>query len=140
MVNKIIDGVVLAINGEFGDECEIYTESVKQGLKEPCFFVRCIRPMSRLFRGKRYKHSHMYVINYFPASDTPAAELNDVTMRLFECLELITADGGHLRGADMSSEIDDGVLHFTVVYGFFTYKQEDAEAMHEYSQTTNTEG
>ena len=29
MINKIIDGISVAINAEFGDDYEIYTESVE---------------------------------------------------------------------------------------------------------------
>lgn len=37
MINKVIDGISKAINEEFGDEYNIYTEEIEQGLKEPCF-------------------------------------------------------------------------------------------------------
>ena len=39
MINKIIDGICAVINLEFGDEYEIYTESIEQGLEEPCFLL-----------------------------------------------------------------------------------------------------
>ena len=37
MIKKIIDGILAALSEEFGDEYTLYTESVKQGMKEPCF-------------------------------------------------------------------------------------------------------
>lgn len=37
MINKIIDGISISLNAEFGDDYKIYTESIEQGLKEPCF-------------------------------------------------------------------------------------------------------
>ena len=39
MVNSLISGISISINSEFGDEYEIYTESIKQGFNEPCFFI-----------------------------------------------------------------------------------------------------
>ena len=40
MINSIIEGISIAINTEFEDVYTIYTESVEQGLKEPCFFIK----------------------------------------------------------------------------------------------------
>ena len=39
MVNKIVDGIVQAISAAYGEEYEIYTENVEQGLTEPCFLI-----------------------------------------------------------------------------------------------------
>lgn len=36
MIDKIIDAISTTIYAEFGDDYEIYTESIEQGLKEPC--------------------------------------------------------------------------------------------------------
>ena len=40
MINEIIEAISVALNEEFGDEYEIYRESVRQDLKEPCFFIQ----------------------------------------------------------------------------------------------------
>ena len=39
MLNNVIAGIAIALNEEFGDDYEIYTEEIKQDLKEPCFFI-----------------------------------------------------------------------------------------------------
>ena len=40
MIQKIVDGICQALSREFTEqEYEIYTESVEQGLKVPCFSV-----------------------------------------------------------------------------------------------------
>ena len=44
MINKILDAISNALNEEFGDEYEIYSEDIKQDLKEPCFFIICLNP------------------------------------------------------------------------------------------------
>ena len=53
-LNKIIDGICEALNTEFGDGYEIYTEDVKQYLTEPCFSVVLVKPSQKQFLGKRY--------------------------------------------------------------------------------------
>ena len=41
MINKMIDGIVRQIRQSFVEEkYEIYTEAVKQSLKEPCFVLK----------------------------------------------------------------------------------------------------
>ena len=42
MINSIIEGIAIALNGEFGDDYRIYVEKERQDLKEPCFFVSII--------------------------------------------------------------------------------------------------
>ena len=49
MINSIIESISISLNAEFGDEYTTYTESVEQGLNEPCFFVFCINPTNRVF-------------------------------------------------------------------------------------------
>lgn len=39
MINKILDAISNALNEEFGDDIEIYSEDIKQGFKEPCFLL-----------------------------------------------------------------------------------------------------
>ena len=128
MINKIIDGISIAINAEFGDEYEIYTESVKQGFQEPCFSILCLYLSINQFLGMRYVRTSQFCIHYFPKSDEPKAECFSVKERLFNALELITVDGDLIRGTEIHSEpadVDD-VLSFFVNYNFFVNKETEA--------------
>ena len=49
MIEKIIDGICLAISSNFGDDVEIYTESIEQGLTDGSFAVVCVNPTKSLF-------------------------------------------------------------------------------------------
>lgn len=66
MINSLTEGISMALNKEFGDDCTVFAEPVEQGLKEPCFFVFCISPVSRPFMGKRYLRTHKMCVQYFP--------------------------------------------------------------------------
>ncbi len=138
MIEKIIDGILAAISEEFGEGCTIYTESVMQGMKEPCFFVFCIKPNTRVFRGRRYLHENQFAIQYLTDADEPRAECAAVAERLFGCLELITVNGDLMRGTDMDAEISDDVLTFTVNYNFFSYRTADELKMEEFEGTETT--
>ena len=119
MINSIIEGISISLNAEFGDNYTTYTESVEQGLKEPCFFVFCINPTNRVFLGKRYFKTHQMCIQYFPVDKgRKKEECNAVSERLFDCLEYITVSGNLVRGTKMHAEMVDGVLNFFVNYDF----------------------
>lgn len=128
MINSIIEAISTSLNAEFGDEYSIYTESVEQGLKEPCFFLFCINPTNRVFLGKRYFRTNKMCIQYFPTDkDRENEECNKVAERLFSCLEYITVSGDLLRGTKMKCELIDGVLNFFVNYDMFVYETKSGE-------------
>jgi hypothetical protein len=127
MLNEIIDGISVAINTEFGDDYEIYTENIEQGLNEPCFSILCLNPTVEQFLGKRYFRTNQFCIHYFPHSNERRSECNVVAERLFNCLEVITVDGDPIRGTSFHSEVSDDVLNFFVNYDLFVYRNEENE-------------
>lgn len=129
MINSIIEAISVSLNSEFGDEYEIHMEAIRQGLKEPCFFIACLNPTNSLFMGKRYECSNQFCIQYFPQSEEKHWECNDVAERMYECLEYITTDGDTkpIRGSGMNHQVVDGVLNFFVNYEFFVMKKKEQE-------------
>lgn len=123
MINSITESISIALNAEFGDTYTNYTEEIKQGLKEPCFFISCINPAHNLFLGKRYFRENQFCIQYFPADkQNPKAECHAVAERMEFCLEWITVTGDLMRGSKMKYEIADGILNFFVNYDLFVRK------------------
>ena len=138
MINEIIDGISEAIFTEFSDGYDIYTESIEQGLEEPCFSILCLNPTNDLFLGKRYKRTNQFMIQFFPASDEKNKECNAVMERLCDCLETITVRNDITRGTKMSGETVDGVLNFQVNFDMFVYKVESLDnEMDSYSVKTD---
>lgn len=129
-INSIISGISVALEAEFNAESEEYTiraNELKQGLKEPCFFISCINPTFRLFFDKRYFRENAFCIQYFPKStDKAKEECNEVTERLFLALEYIRVDGDLTMGTKMHSEFVDGILNFFVNYDAFVYIKKEA--------------
>jgi hypothetical protein len=135
MINEIIRAVAKALDEKFnadGDAYEIYDEEIKQGLKEPAFFVQSLNPSTDLFLGKRYlQHNHI-LIQYFPKSETGyQAECNAIGEQLVWVMEWITCEGDTrpIRGTNMHHEVVDGVLNFFVDYEFFIRKVETGVPM-----------
>lgn len=134
VVNKIISAICTAIHNEFGEGYEIYKESVTQDLQEPCFSVMCLNPTNEQFLGKRYYRQNIFCIQYFPSTNKSKQECNNVTERLYDCLEIIYLDKTiPTRGTQMNAEYSDGVLSFFVNYDMFVYKHEEKEKMETYA-------
>ena len=141
MINKIIDGISVAINSEFGDPYEIYTESIEQGLVEPCFSILCLNPSINQVLGKRYFRQNQFCIHYFPSSDEKRSECYTIAERLISCLEMITVDGDLVRGTDMKYEVVDNVLSFIVNYDMYVYKETvDEVSMESVDFNSNVKG
>ena len=142
MINSIIEGISIAINTEFEDGYAIYTESIEQGLKEPCFFISCLNPTSKVFLGERYFRTNQMCIQYIPTNaSVEKEECNAVVERLFNCLEYITVGEDLIRGSKMSSEIVDGVLNFFVNYDLFTLRLKNKDdAMNEVLRNVAVKG
>lgn len=137
MVNKIIDRIAFAIYNAFGEDYEIYTESMEQGLTEPCFSILCLKHDEKRLLKNRYRMDNLFCIHYFPRKDNKNAECNDVAMRLFEILEYIDFEGMRIRGLKMEDEYIDGILHFYVNYEFYTVKFREIDNMEEHSIEIN---
>ena len=140
MIEKIIDGISTALNEVFGDDYEIYTESILQGLQEPCFSIVCLKPKSNQVLGKRYLLRNQFCIHYFPKSETKNQENLAVIEKLYDCLALIIVDGDLVWGTEMDAEIVDDVVSFMVNYNMHVYKESERIPMETYSVDTDVKG
>ena len=142
MVNNIIDGISIKLNQVFGDGTRIYSETVKQGLEEPCFFIAVLNPsQAKMIKG-RYFRQHPFDVHYFPTNtDGKNKEIQSVASQLLDGLEYITLTNGDLvRGTNMNYEVVDGVLHFFVQYNMYIKKIEVSDDMETLTIETDVEG
>lgn len=128
MVNDILYGISTALNAEF-PQCPIYTDTVEQGLVEPCFFVLPISSSESRLLGNRAYRNIAFDVHYI--SKEKRLQLEDVACRLYVMLRQIKLlDGSLLNGFGLSHEIIDGVLHFFVSFKpTILYKTEDIPSM-----------
>lgn len=125
----VTDAIVQALHREFGDGYEIYTENVEQGLREPCFLIETIETSGGQYRGIRHKRELSFCIHYFPVSQEPEEECNNMADRLIDLLEVIPFGDGKIRGTKMSGKVEDSVLNFLIEYNRFTIKAREGEKM-----------
>lgn len=141
MINSIIKSISISLNAEFGDSYTNYTESVEQGLQEPCFFIFCVNPTNELFLGRRYFRQNQFCIQFFPENkDRAKEECNAVADRMYLCLEWLTVTGDLVRGTKMRYEVVDGVLNFFVNYDMFVYKVQESVPMEEITEDISVKG
>lgn len=142
MINSIIEAISISLNEEFGDGYETHMEEIKQGLKEPCFFITCLNPTTELFLGKRYFRTNQFCIQYFPETNEKQRECNGVAERMWQCLEYITIYGEDkpIMGTKMKYEVVNGVLNFFVNYDCFIRKIEQQTPMESLQASTNVKG
>lgn len=115
MVNKIIDGISIKINKAFGDNYNIYSESIKQGFKEPCFFISTLRSSNERKLLNRGVKEYNFCIQYFPESkDSKEYEINSVLERLYDNFDSIDHEDNIYYFDDINGESVDGVLNFFI--------------------------
>ena len=125
MIENIINGISNTLYNIFGDNYKIYADNtIKQGLKNPCFFIQVLNPSIQNYLKGRYKRTNPFIIQYFPENDNDNLELINIAEQLTEGLEFITLlDETMVKGSSMSYELVDGILNFKVNYNVFVKKQ-----------------
>lgn len=69
MEQDIIKGIARALIGAFGNGHTVYTEKVRQGLKTPCFFVRCESCLEIPFPMGRFFRENIFSVTFYPESE-----------------------------------------------------------------------
>jgi hypothetical protein len=122
VLNKVIDGISVKLNQIFGNEYEIYSEIVKQDLKEPCFFIMPISFSINKKLNKHYKLHQSFDIHYFPSDTTDKnKEMQIVGIKLTEEMEYLTVDGMLVKGNSIRFNTVDDILHFFINYDIGVY-------------------
>lgn len=131
MIARIVKGIVEKLYENYNKEqYKVYTEQIKQGFKEPCFFVLLVNPTNQNLLNKQRRRSNTFDIHYFPKNENDYEDVYTKIDELFEALEFIEIEGlGKIRGREMESEFKNGVLHFFVNYSVFVEKADSYENM-----------
>lgn len=140
MIQQIVDGIIAAIRTEYDKSFRIYTESVEQGFKEPCFSILTLNGSDAKNAGARRNRTYSFIIRYFSSSDEPIAECLTVMESLYDLLSIIDVGASRLRGTGMDGSIVDGVLQFQVTYAFFLLASKAETSMEELEVNTNGYG
>lgn len=142
--NAIIDGIGAALNDEFGGDYTIYSETVLQGIKLPCFVIHEFDSDYERQPSGVKRFERRFVITYLPADEAlnPAAECADIAERLYQCLDFITVDGELTHGANLRHEYDseDKSLRFYADFIYLVRTVKDTSLMETLKQNSGLKG
>lgn len=147
-VKKITGGIAKAIINEFGKDTVVYSEEVKQGFVYPCFSISLLKSSGEKGIGGRKKYINSYVVRYFPGEILKNEDMNFVTKKLLNCLELIDAgrilrgtkiraekgSAFNLNGISSEHENGEGILNVYVNYDYHEISLETNEMMKKLKQ------
>jgi len=122
-VNAVRDGVIGALKS-LHPSLKVYGEEIKQGLVEPCFFVKILTAGQKREINRRYVRSHLFDIHFFSKSNE---EHYAMAESLLGGMEYIEVNGRLTRGTAMSYQVIDRVLHFFVNYNFHVLREKQDE-------------
>lgn len=141
MENEIIEGISERLYELFGDDYEININEIRQGFKEPCFFILDLTDEQNLVIRNRYYQTHSFDIQYFPKDHNSTRECNAIKKTLFMGLEYIHLGDDLIRGTEMSANVQNNVLHFFVNYNIFVFRVLDpVPKMQTLTQTQHLKG
>ena len=131
MTDEIMKGISRKLKLTFGEDFEVYfSKDVRQGLKEPAFFIAWLASTQRRMIDARWELRNSFDVHYFPREDGSNTEMVQIGRRLFEELEFVELLNGDLvHGSEMRQETVDGVLHFFVDYNMFLMRPSDETPM-----------
>lgn len=129
-MTKIIKLIVATLH-ESWPNYDIYTESIEQGFREPCFSIAQVEGNFEAYpNGRDYIRQH-FDVRFFPNGRRSREQCQEVAEKLaFQLREL-----PGVRGTDIEWEITNDVLHFFVTYARFVRSGDKEESMEVLDQT-----
>jgi hypothetical protein len=131
MIEEIID----VIHTNFPD-MRIYTETVEQGLKEPCFLIYPLSSNGSSENQSRMKINNQFMIQYFPEQYKVTGEHteHEQCSTMSKNLTFLLAHLKSYHATVLNGTIADGVLNFEVDYPELDIIVPENDFMNEYDQ------
>ena len=129
MVDRLLALLVQSIEKEFGNEYAVYTESVYQNAKKPCFFALCesVERMQML-NGRFFVRAHV-LVRFEAEGDEKRLEGDKIVARLFKLLGRIEGDNLCFNGRKVHGAWSDGVLNVRGIYDLWPEEAEEGDLM-----------
>lgn len=129
---------IIPVDGEFVKEAvaaqlakempsiERYKEGQLQNFQRECFVIHQVTTSTQKLMNERYRRTYRMRIHFFPMrkDSRPKERCDAMGNDLSAALALLRLPEGHSSfGREMSWEIVDNVLHFSVVYEMHIFLQ-----------------
>lgn len=129
MLDDLVNGLAARVK-ELYPEFAIYDEVVRQGMKEPCFFIKVVAVRFRKELSGRYRLQVTIDLHYFNSKHNEVMnhDFRIVGQRISEELEAVSVADKVLRIGDKESKAVDDVLHVLFDVSVVLFRKE-AEAL-----------
>ena len=110
----------------------IYDETVKQGFKEPCFFVKFLVNTHEKIKTNRYIRYNTLELLYFSDKEDSKQDYDEMSEKLNDLLEYIYIESEEINiraSGEITSEVKDDVLHISVDYNYHLVTLDDKKKM-----------
>lgn len=139
MIVDLISGVSNKLFEKFGYGYKIYTENVKQGFIEPCFYISVADyGYNKEILSNRHKREKEFltidVALFLKEDEEICQKLNDMIKPLIYCLEYTYLYNKKIRCDNIKTKIADNVLHIILNYNFNTIFEYENEIMENLEQ------
>ena len=137
MIEEIID----VLHSNFPD-VRIYTETIEQGLKEPCFLISHLSASGKSEITNRMKVTNQFMIQYFPIP----YKINGTHTEHEQCSKMLNAiipllaDLKSYHANVLDGTITDGVLNFECAYPEMNVNVDDGDVMVDYDMKFKEKG
>ena len=132
MVDVLIGAVAKKVREAFGDEIEVYTESVYQNAHKPCFFVQCESSERIEMLNKNFFVRVHVAVTYENDSDEKRRAAESVTATLFDALSLVRVEDVCFNGRRIHGKWENGSMVIRAIYDMWT---EISDEEHELMET-----
>lgn len=123
----VVDAITLALRAAYPHAIILDDES-KQGIKPGAFIVQLVTAEQQQLAPTRYRRTPLFDVIYF--SSDSAEECTRVGDNLSMVLGTVTTPGGDLlHGSGINWNIEDGVLHFMVLYNHNVLRPQERTEM-----------
>jgi len=129
MLNLIVDGIYETIYDEFGSDYAIYTESIEEELKVPCFTIFMVSMEQERLLNTRRSGRYQMCVRFYPETVKRQYECGCIAGRLAASLEEIMIDDDLIRGSGIKAELMDDGLSCMVTYTIITNSIAEVEMM-----------
>lgn len=131
-INDVINAVIIALDGIFGNKYTYYPENIGQDMNLPCFYVKYLYGNEDYLVGNRYASNSHFVIHGHVKDDLDKkSNLNKMATLLYQLEYIKLANGNLIRLENRNSNIEDDIVvfNFDVNVHLLKNKNDDSENM-----------
>lgn len=133
MIQQLIHSLADKLKSKY-TSFDVYDEFVKQGLKEPCFFIFISDSEFKKELGNRYRLTVSFDVSYLNSkhNEDMRADFNQVAFEIYGLLDYLEADSKKQRVQELRHQVIDDVLHVYFDVSFLLFKEEAKVLMAQY--------